>query len=627
MTSDNDPHWQNAYRWLCKCRQRAPANAQVWHVRFFWRALKESTYRAVQEGRYQLTPMRIYKHAGGDAYAQWSALDALVLKWLALTIEQYLPRHPRCEHLKGHGGSKASIARLAHAITQRPSPMRFVCRTDIKGYYQHIRKEELYGVVCNYVTAPASRALLHQFLHYSVEYGGEFHTPTTGISRGCALSPLLGGVLLDHVDRHFASQPALTYARYMDDFIILTHRRWPLRRAVRDLNRFFNLSGFEQHPDKTYIGRVEHGFDWLGVQLSDLGVISISPRSLEHHRKRCRQLYEQARSKGQTHQQALARVAQYQSRWDIWARGMTAHPDNVVNKMSITVDLYPGDISCSVRTEWLSLSLRPSPTPLSCLAQGSSHSSSQLNKRLECGVSMRDDKIGNIAPATKYQITGPYSGTKGYFEGQIIDEFIVGPTGPTTVEPNAAGGWSYWRMVPGSSHYLGDNKRDYWASAPEKIRVTATEPGPIQLYYFGICGTIDMVDVLQLGVYYKGVIPATVSIAAPRTVELHYVAVGTKKSAPLPITITALSAATATITFQGSPAHGPLTSVLGGGSYQIKLPAAIGGGYADVTGTKPYQISLPAGDTILNTTVELTVPANAATGDQTANLLLTVKQI
>ncbi|TVL21175.1 hypothetical protein AYI92_06700 [Shewanella xiamenensis] len=239
------------------------------------------------------------------------------------TIAPCLPSHPRCEHLKGHGGSKASIARLSQAITQQPTPMCFVCRTDIKGYYQHIRKEELNDIVCQYVTAPALRSLVQQFLYYSVEYGGEFHTPEKGISRGCALSPLLGGVLLEHVDRHFAHCAGLVYARYMDDFIMLTSRRWPLRRAVRDLHRFFALSGFEQHPGKAYIGRVEHGFDWLGVQLDDRSVIGISPRSIERHHERCRQLDEQARSRGQTHQQALVRVAQYQHRWNNWAKSLS----------------------------------------------------------------------------------------------------------------------------------------------------------------------------------------------------------------------------------------------------------------------------------------------------------------
>ncbi|TVL21174.1 hypothetical protein AYI92_06695 [Shewanella xiamenensis] len=32
---DDDPTWQCVYQWLCKRRQGAPANADVWHVMFF----------------------------------------------------------------------------------------------------------------------------------------------------------------------------------------------------------------------------------------------------------------------------------------------------------------------------------------------------------------------------------------------------------------------------------------------------------------------------------------------------------------------------------------------------------------------------------------------------------------
>lgn len=91
--------------------------------------------------------------------------------------------------------------------------MCFVCRTDIKGYNQYIHKEELYEIAYNNLSAPTMRSLLRQFLYYSVECSGEFHTPATSISRGCTLSPLLGGVLLDHVDRYFANQPKLMYTR------------------------------------------------------------------------------------------------------------------------------------------------------------------------------------------------------------------------------------------------------------------------------------------------------------------------------------------------------------------------------------------------------------------------------
>ncbi|MEF9709481.1 reverse transcriptase domain-containing protein [Escherichia coli] len=60
----------------------------------------------------------------------------------------------------------------------------------------------------------------------SVEDGGEIHTPETGIPRGCALSPLLAGSLLYHIDADFNATEDIYYARYMDDFILLTQTRW-----------------------------------------------------------------------------------------------------------------------------------------------------------------------------------------------------------------------------------------------------------------------------------------------------------------------------------------------------------------------------------------------------------------
>ncbi|MDQ6961576.1 MAG: hypothetical protein Q9M28_03470, partial [Mariprofundaceae bacterium] len=46
------------------------------------------------------------------------------------------------------------------------------------------------------------------------------------------------------------------------------------------LNQFFNHFGFEQHPDKTFIGRTNKGFDWLGFQLNHTGIVGVSVRSL-----------------------------------------------------------------------------------------------------------------------------------------------------------------------------------------------------------------------------------------------------------------------------------------------------------------------------------------------------------
>ncbi|WP_413469854.1 reverse transcriptase domain-containing protein [Serratia quinivorans] len=245
---------------------------------------------------------------------QWGARDALVLKWLTARLTPLLPVHPRCEHIRGHGGGRASVARLSQALGG--GEYRYACRTDIRGYYGAINKDTVLRQVQQYVSDPVLLGLVEQFLHYTVEDGGEFHTPEKGICRGCPLSPLLGAMHLYEMDAHFASQTGIVYARYMDDFVILAKSRWQLRRHVRSLNGYFAHYGFVQHPGKTFIGRVEKGFDWLGALLGDTGVTAIAPRALANHRERVRRLYERLRHwpKGRAH----ARVSLYRARWNIW---------------------------------------------------------------------------------------------------------------------------------------------------------------------------------------------------------------------------------------------------------------------------------------------------------------------
>lgn len=103
--------------------------------------------------------------------------------------------------------------------------------------------------------------------------------------------------------------------------MLRTRTRWQLRRGVKHLHEFFNQGGFEAHPDKTQLGRIEHGFDWLGVWFTPTGT-SIAPRALENHRAQRLRLYEQARRRGLSATEADARVQAYLTRWNIWVMQM-----------------------------------------------------------------------------------------------------------------------------------------------------------------------------------------------------------------------------------------------------------------------------------------------------------------
>ncbi|MEQ4691236.1 reverse transcriptase domain-containing protein [Providencia manganoxydans] len=289
-------NWVLAYHWLCQRRQHYPANADVWHLRFHWQAKCEVLWQRIRLGQYHLKPMEVITTLDGRRTVQWCAEDALALKWLTLCLTPLLPKHPACRHLKGHGGVQGSILATTQAINS--GQYQFVYRTDIKGYYEHFPKERLWQWCQQCTDSSALLNLLTQYIYYSVENDGEFNLMAQGISRGCTLSPLIGGCYLYSLDNALANRKGIFYERYMDDFLLLSPTRWPLKHAIAILQNALAQDSFTCHPDKTQMGRIEKGFDWLGMWFTDTDMVR-SPRSLarakerqlekEHHRR----LYEQ----------------------------------------------------------------------------------------------------------------------------------------------------------------------------------------------------------------------------------------------------------------------------------------------------------------------------------------------
>ncbi|EAT7400340.1 transposase [Salmonella enterica] len=314
--------WQAAWEWLCRQRRHAPVHADIWDLRFHWQRENPRLYREVLSGAYRLSPLQVIRSRGCSVpVAVWSSRDALVLKWVALMIQKYLPVHENCVHVAGHHGGRDSLIRIAQSVQGGAG---FVYRTDIRGYYRHINKRMLYAQICRSVQQPVFRELINQFIEYSVEDGGDIYTPETGISRGCALSPALGATLLRYVDSYFSSGEGLLYVRYMDDFLFISDRRWPVRRARTRLLEFLDQAGFESHPEKTQCGRIRNGFDWLGLWFTDAGATGPAPRARENHRLRRLRLEEQALSAGHSREAVAQRVQRYERRWRQWVDGQMA---------------------------------------------------------------------------------------------------------------------------------------------------------------------------------------------------------------------------------------------------------------------------------------------------------------
>jgi len=276
-----------AYQWLCKQRLHFPANADIWSFRFDWHNIKFKLLSQVRSGHYVFSPLASIVKSNGQRIHCWSSQDALVLKLISYLLQDELVLSSRCTHIKGHGGLKQCVVGVQRQLPQ----YQFVCKTDVKHFYESIDHAVLVDLLYEQITNIHLRRYLYQVIHRTVESGGHYREIKRGIARGCPISPILGALYLQQLDEEFTRE-GVYYTRYMDDILILSKTRWHNGQVVKQLNQIFNQLKVEQHPDKTFIGRIEKGFDFLGYHFSTkpLHLASITIRK---HVQRMNHLYEQ----------------------------------------------------------------------------------------------------------------------------------------------------------------------------------------------------------------------------------------------------------------------------------------------------------------------------------------------
>jgi len=253
-----------AYEWLCQRRKDSGPNADVWDVRWQWDELRPRVQALLTTGQYRFSPTR-RAWLEGEPIEIWAAQDALVLKALAIVLGRALDGRlsPRCFHLAGRGRSKAAVRQTVAAARENT----FVFRSDVKSYYASIRHDILMREVRRFVDDPIVLDLIHQYADRMMCDGGVYTHITTGISLGCPLSPLMAAIFLSRLDEAMEAI-GLFCAGYMDDWVVLAPTRWKLRRAVPVINQILNDLAVEQHPDKTFVGRVEREIDFLGYHFA-----------------------------------------------------------------------------------------------------------------------------------------------------------------------------------------------------------------------------------------------------------------------------------------------------------------------------------------------------------------------
>lgn len=297
---------EEAFVWLCKRRENYSHNNDVWDYRRQWTEIKPYLQEILQAGEYTFSPLTEIR-IQDEAITFWCSQDALVLKAMTIVLGD-LPVFKECNsyHLAGHGGAKAAVRDVCCKLI----PGSFVMKSDVKSYYASINHKILFNLLGQHISDKFVLRLLWQFMKRTKNYGELYREVEQGISFRCPLSPLMGALYLKPLD-DMMRDVGLFYARYMDDWLIIAPSRWQLRKVVKQVNTILSSLEVEKHPGKTFIGRAEKGFDFLGYFLQP-GVLRVAAQTIAKCRKNITRLYEQGADR--------VRIGEYVVRWRRWAR-------------------------------------------------------------------------------------------------------------------------------------------------------------------------------------------------------------------------------------------------------------------------------------------------------------------
>ena len=311
FTGDN---LDTAKNWLLK-QNRGQDHSDSWDYVRHWAVNKADLQQRLVDNRFYFQTVREIEITDEQGHTSRREIrcaeDRLVIRAIAQILKPVFGEalSKNCMHLSGNGGSKAAVAQAQNYIRQQPDHQTI--KSDVKSYYASIDHvilhQQLHHLLPN---EEKLNRLLWNFMRRTVEFGGNYRDVEIGLPLGASLSPLFSALYLSPLDELAKNTPNTFYRRYMDDWVWVFPKKQHLRTTMKKQYGILQALRVAMHPDKTFIGKVKKGFDFLGFHLTPTGV-TVSKAALSRHEQKVARLYEQdAKPK---------RIRAYRLRWLVWA--------------------------------------------------------------------------------------------------------------------------------------------------------------------------------------------------------------------------------------------------------------------------------------------------------------------
>lgn len=148
-------------------------------------------------------------------------------------------------------------------------------KLDVTNFYPSIRHDKLISRLGKKVRNPIIKNLIASAISApTVTSSRKSDVPSMrGVPQGLAISNILAALYLSNIDAKLRTITGIKYYRYVDDVLIFCRSSEAQEISVMTM-RLFNKIGLKIHdpikaPDKSKIGLIRDGFDYLGYHFSD----------------------------------------------------------------------------------------------------------------------------------------------------------------------------------------------------------------------------------------------------------------------------------------------------------------------------------------------------------------------